>query len=228
MKKNVIIIIIASIVSLLLWNTILLYPLKLLVVLMHEASHALAATITGGSVGHIEVNTMEGGVTYTVGGSRFFILSAGYLGSCFIGALIIWSASHKTMSKYIAEIFGTLIILICIFWVRDLFTFVFASVMGCFCMLLGWKIKGSFEKVFMQFLGTVCCLYAVIDILDDIILRFFSTSSGKGIKSDAEALAEITWIPSIVWGIIWISISISVLLLTIKNLPQDKKEETTE
>ena len=225
MKKNVIIIISAILVSMLLWNTIFLYPLKLMVVLMHETGHALAALLTGGSVLRVEVNALQGGVTYTSGGNRFIILSAGYLGSCFIGASILWSASHKTMSKYIAELFGCIIILITIFWVRDLFTFIFAVSMGSFCMLLGWKVKGPWEKLFMQFLGTVCCLYAVIDIFEDILVRsFVKNPDGYG-KSDAEALAELTMIPSIVWGAIWIVIAIAVFFLTIKNLPKDLKQE---
>ena len=34
-----------------LWNTSLVYPLKILVVFFHEISHGVAAVLTGGSIG---------------------------------------------------------------------------------------------------------------------------------------------------------------------------------
>lgn len=224
MQKNTIIVITLSILSLLLWNTIVLYPLKLLVVLMHETGHALAALVTGGDVIRIEVNAMQGGMTYTLGGNRFIILTSGYLGSCIIGACVIWSSSNNRMCKYVAEIFGFLIILEAVLWIRDLFTFSFAILMGCFCIFIGLKIRGAWEKIMMQLIGIVCCLYAIYDIFTDIIFKYFSKDAIYAGKSDAEALAEITFIPSIVWGIIWIIVALAFLLFTLKKLPKTVQE----
>ena len=72
-----------------LWWSPVIYPLKLFVVLLHEAGHAAAAVATGGVVQRILVTPDQGGVCYCPGGNAFLTLSAGYLGSLFFGALIL-------------------------------------------------------------------------------------------------------------------------------------------
>jgi hypothetical protein len=42
------------------WDTVFLYPLKLLVVFFHESSHALATLLTGGSVKELVINKDQG------------------------------------------------------------------------------------------------------------------------------------------------------------------------
>jgi hypothetical protein len=48
---------------LILWNTIVMKPMKLIAVFVHEMSHATACWLTGGKVVGIEVHLNEGGVT---------------------------------------------------------------------------------------------------------------------------------------------------------------------
>ena len=72
-----------------LWDTALIYPLKIFVVFLHEVSHAMAAVATGGSVERILLDPHQGGAAYTVGGNGFLTLSAGYLGSLLWGVLFI-------------------------------------------------------------------------------------------------------------------------------------------
>ena len=52
---------------------------------MHEVSHGLAALATGGSIKEIQIVQQEGGHAITAGGSRFWTLTAGYLGSLIVG-----------------------------------------------------------------------------------------------------------------------------------------------
>ena len=53
----------AAVLGVLFWNTWPLYPFKLMVVLMHESSHALATLLVGGSVDQIRISPDQGGVT---------------------------------------------------------------------------------------------------------------------------------------------------------------------
>ena len=69
----------------LLWDTPIVYPLKIFVVLLHEVSHAIAVVATGGRVEAITLDPMQGGATHFVGGSFFLSLNAGYLGSPALG-----------------------------------------------------------------------------------------------------------------------------------------------
>ena len=68
-----------------LWSGPVAMPLRLMIVVFHEASHALAAILTGGRVEALAVNAREGGHALVAGGNFFVIVSAGYLGSLLIG-----------------------------------------------------------------------------------------------------------------------------------------------
>ena len=217
--KNIIIVLVFSVASLFLWEHWIIYPFKLLVVLMHETGHALAALLTGGSVEGIEVNGRQGGLTATRGGIQFIILTAGYLGSSLIGALIISLSARKPWQNYLAEGFAVLIFLELLFWVRDWFTAVLA---GCttIVLIVISRVHKGLKILIMQVIGTMCCLYAIYDIKSDILSGQSWYSSG-GQASDAQALADLTLIPSIVWGGLWILIAVVIFVLTVKRLPRD-------
>ena len=72
-------------------------PFEWLEAYFHEISHGLAALLSGGSVESIKLRTDGSGVCFTRGGSRFFILFAGYTGAVLWGLLIYLSA--KSLGK---------------------------------------------------------------------------------------------------------------------------------
>lgn len=72
------------------------YPFLVFSTFIHETAHALAAILTGGEVESISVNWNGSGITYTRGGIRSIILSAGYVGTAlFGGTLLILSKKRK-------------------------------------------------------------------------------------------------------------------------------------
>lgn len=61
--KELLILLAIAIVAIFIWNTLLIYPVKLLVVILHEISHALVTIFTGGSVIAMNVSAnLAGGV----------------------------------------------------------------------------------------------------------------------------------------------------------------------
>jgi simple sugar transport system permease protein len=60
----------------LLWETPVVYPLKVFVVFLHEISHGIAAVATGGSIQRITLSPRLGGACYCPGGNAFLTLSA--------------------------------------------------------------------------------------------------------------------------------------------------------
>ena len=80
---------VAAVVVLAAWDSVFVWPLRLFVVFLHEVSHGLAAVATGGAIVRIELSPAEGGLCVTRGGSRFVVLSAGYLGSLAWGVVIL-------------------------------------------------------------------------------------------------------------------------------------------
>lgn len=188
---------------LLLWNTILLVPLKILVVFFHELSHGIAALLTGGSFSRIEINALEGGLTYTQGGNRFLIASAGYIGSMLWGAWLILSARYVRRKQIVTFLLGLLILLTGLIFVRPFFSFglLFCLMSSALLLYLAGRLTSSAHDVLLKVIGITSCLYAVLDIKSDVLDRPY-------MHSDAVTLQQLTYIPSIIWGLLWIAISL--------------------
>lgn len=68
---------------------ILTYPFLIFSTFIHESSHALAAILTLGRVDSITIAPDGSGLTYSAGGIRFIVASAGYLGTALFGGLLL-------------------------------------------------------------------------------------------------------------------------------------------
>jgi peptidase M50B-like protein len=190
-----------------LWNTIWVYPLKLFVVLLHEASHGLAALATGGRIEEILVFPEEGGRTTTTGGNGFVITSAGYLGSMLLGATILLVSTRTRLSQWLALLIGMGVV-----------TLAFRCMPAdgrAFAVAFGVVLAGTapmprpVSEMVLRVIGVTSCLYAILDIKSDVLDREHDSS-------DASALAAMTGIPAVVWGALWIAISIVVTFYAAK------------
>lgn len=86
-----------SIIGLLLLNTIIIKPIRLIATSIHEICHAIMCYLTCGTVHKIHVYTNEGGVTHYQGGLRCCIVPAGYIGCSVWGmTLVILSGGLRT------------------------------------------------------------------------------------------------------------------------------------
>lgn len=105
----------AFLVAVLLWQlqgaTVLTYPLRLFVTMVHEMAHGLAALATGGSFLRFEVTRYGAGMAYTSGGSRFLIIQAGYLGTALFGAVLLILANRVRRPGSVAIGLGAIIAL---------------------------------------------------------------------------------------------------------------------
>lgn len=189
----------------LLWNTMVLYPLKLFVVFMHEVSHGLAAIVTGGSIEKIEVNQYQGGMALTRGGSRFWTLTAGYLGSLIWGGIILLLAARTSFGKAVSVLIGIGMVAITIGFGSDTFTYLFGIGFGVVLILLGLFLPESVNDWMLRIIGVTSCLYAILDIKSDVLDR-------SHLRSDARMLSEVTNLPTEFWGILWIVIAIGLTI----------------
>jgi len=83
----------------------------MLTIAFHEFGHAMAACLTGGRVKSISLDPREGGVTHMQGGINAITLPAGYLGSSFIGALLIFCGFNIVASKVASIVLGVCFLL---------------------------------------------------------------------------------------------------------------------
>jgi hypothetical protein len=206
-------VVLAVLAALLLWDHWIVFPLKLYTVMLHESGHALAALTAGGSVDRIAVSVNEGGVTYfriedTLLRSMW-VASAGYLGSMLLGAGTL-ALSLRTGSRWLLAGHAAWLALALLLWVRDLFTAAFvlgwAAALGA---LARWGTPDLRRGVGV-FLGAFASLYALFDIRSDL-LHF-----GAGRGSDADRMAQLTYIPAIVWGVLWLVLALGALALALR------------
>lgn len=190
------------------WSTPFLYPIRIFVVLLHELGHALAAVLTGGSVVRIELVAAEGGTAWTQGGSRFLVLNAGYLGSLLFGVAILYASRRTRWAPPTLFVIAAVVLGVTLFYLRPLFSFSFAYGVGASAALWALVRYGGpeLQRFVLHLLGVFSCLYAFFDIRDDIL-----NLDRLGGVSDATMLAELTFIPSFVWGIAWIGASLALL-----------------
>lgn len=191
-----------SAVVIALWDTPVIYPLKILVVFLHELSHGLMAVLTGGEIVEIEVVAQQGGHCVTAGGSRFLTLSAGYLGSLAWGGVILTLASRTRFDRPLIIALGLMLGAITLQFVRPFasFGFGFGAAAAAALVAMGAFFPARACDLALRVIGVTSCLYAVADIKSDVLDR-------PHLRSDAAMLAEVTGMPTMFWGVVWISIA---------------------
>lgn len=188
-----------------LWNTLFVYPLKIFVVFMHEVSHGLAAIATGGRILEIQINPQQGGHALTQGGSRFWTLTAGYLGSLLWGGIILLLAARTRFDKAISILIGLGMVAISIGFGESTFTYLFGIGFGVVLIAIGFYLPEAVNDWVLRIIGVTSCLYAILDIKSDVLDR-------SNLRSDARMLSEVTGIATEIWGALWILIAIALTI----------------
>lgn len=188
-----------------LWNTLFVYPLKIFVVFMHEVSHGLAAIATGGRILEIQINPQQGGHALTQGGSRFWTLTAGYLGSLLWGGVILLLAARTRFDKAISIFIGFGMVAISIGFGESTFTYLFGIGFGVALIAIGFYLPEAVNDWVLRIIGVTSCLYAILDIKSDVLDR-------SNLRSDARMLSEVTGIATEIWGTLWILIAIALTI----------------
>lgn len=195
------------------WDSSVLQPIKLMVVLLHEMSHGLMALATGGSVEDIVITPNEGGACETAGGNVFLIVSSGYLGSMFFGGLILSASRSRARSTMVYALIAFLLFAASFTVVQDGYSRRFALSVAAAAILVGAFAPGFITCFILRAVGTVSSLYAIVDIYNDILSR---TAQTGRVQSDAAALAEITGISAVAIGLGWLLLSLGYFVLVLK------------
>ena len=210
-----------------LWQTPAMTPLKILVVFLHEASHAIAVLLTGGDIVSFSISQNQGGEVWSRGGSRFITLSAGYLGSLMIGVGLLIAALRTRADRVIMAGLGILMLLIALFYIRSAFALSFTVTTGGVMLLLAWRFGHDINDLCLRIIGLSSMFYVPYDIISDTLLR-------SHLRSDARMLAEEFGGTTMLWGMIWLIVSIGVIGCCLRyglgrnsNLPLPWTKSTT-
>ena len=193
------------------WYTPFVYPLKIFVVLLHETSHAIALLATGGAVDRITLDPQQGGATWGSGGIRFITLSAGYLGSLVLGGmLVLASQSKRFRPQWMMGFVGVLILVLTAVYIDGAFGVMFGVLFGLALLAGSQKLTAVWSARVLTALGLTSVGYAIFDIKSDIIDR-------PGVESDAHMLADLTGVPTLFWGVLWIGLAVVAAVILLRR-----------
>ncbi|MBF0544645.1 MAG: M50 family metallopeptidase [Candidatus Riflebacteria bacterium] len=207
-QKKTVSAIVLFLISLYFWNSLWMFPVRLLTVFFHESSHGLAAVVTGGSIQKITVNMDESGCCWTLGGNRVIILSAGYLGSLIWGGLLLIIASRTDWDRMTLFLLGLILISVSVIYVRNAGGLIFGILFGLAILVFSKTFPNDYSDIFLRYLGVCSCLYVIMDIKSDLVDNSIS-------GSDSFQLAQKLHLPDKLVGAVWLIVA---LFLTYKIL----------
>ena len=184
-----------------LWSTPVLVPLKIIVVLLHELSHGLAAVLTGGSIVEISISPQQGGLAITRGGSRFITLTAGYLGSLLLGMALLFAALRSKADRAVVAGMGLLLLGVSALYLRELFALVFCVGLAAVLLAMARWLDHRANDLALRVIGLTSMIYVPFDIFSDTIAR-------SHLQSDAWMLADEFGGTTMLWGGLWLVLSL--------------------
>ncbi|HLK99349.1 MAG TPA: M50 family metallopeptidase [Myxococcaceae bacterium] len=191
------------------WDSPVLLPVKLLVVMMHESGHALASLIVGGEVQHITLRADQSGECFSrlpVGVFRkIIVFSAGYLGSAVAGAALLLATFRFRLRRWVLGAACVWLVVMGVLYARDAFTLAFCLGTAAVLGLAAKFLPSEAVDVVNLFLAAFTALYALFDFRDDLW-----NSAVRG-HSDAGLLAQQTWVPAIIWASLWTLMGFALL-----------------
>ncbi|HEY6552998.1 MAG TPA: M50 family metallopeptidase, partial [Vicinamibacteria bacterium] len=111
--------------------------------------------------------------------------------------------------REITGVVGAFVLVVTLLYVRSWFGFVYGLLAGAALVVAAVKLPRDVVDDLLQTIGVVSCLYAVWDVLSDVVTRDFP-------GSDASALGRLTGIPGVLWGIAWIGLSLVVVFFALR------------
>jgi len=206
-----------------LWNTIIIKPIKLFTVFLHELGHALMALVSGSDITALKIYFNESGYVTSLPKnwfSAFFIANGGYLGSVLF-AICILLVKNTRFKKYIIGVIAIIFLAVTFKYAGIIsFTMLYSVIFAAFALVIYMIQNEKLNDWVIEIIGIGSVTYAIYDTFVDTVLmqinnQFGLFSWGKMPVTDAVQLANLTHIPAIVWGIFWLVISVFAIYATL-------------
>lgn len=205
-----------------------LLPLRWFATLVHEAGHAIVATLAGADVSSVTINRHGGGLTsyradLDMSSTRTVLIAgAGYVGAAIVGGFLIEVASHPKRSRLTTLVLAALVAAIGLAWVPwntnpsgaaaqltgsssgdGRFTTFFCVATVAVLVALALQKSARLRRGVLLVVATILCLASIDD------LRLAMEISSLGGHSDAASAADVTPLSSWMWAVIWMLIGLA-------------------
>lgn len=237
-KPQLALLLLATVITVILWfipfTEYLVYPIRLFVTFIHESGHALVGALTGMSIQSLTISPDGSGVVYGLSSGGFIrqtlFSSAGYLSTTAFGVLLLFLIRKNVSPQKILLFTGGFIGLITLFFgviapvfnifslQVSLWTVMFTVVSGAL-LAFGLVLLAAYSNVKVaSFAVAFLAVQCLINALSDLKTLFFINASygGSEIQNDAGIMASATGLPSLVWVLIWMGLSIVMISLGLR------------
>lgn len=214
-QREVLIILGLAIASLVLWRVPFIawvfYPFHLFGTFIHELSHGIAAILTGGSFLKFVVRPNFSGVATTSGGIDWIIVSAGYVGSAIFGGLLIIISAWGISARAVLFGLGIALGILCVLFVRSLFGIVAGLLFSAVLIAAGTRLSGFWASQVLLFIA----IQSILDALDSVFDLVKLSTHHRYVLTDAQIMAQKTFLPAVFWAVLWSGISLAVLVTSL-------------
>jgi hypothetical protein len=197
-------------------------PFRVFMVMIHELCHGAAAIVTGGEVVEVRTHWGESGRTLTRGGIFPVISAAGYVGSAFLGAFIIYAGSWGLLQRAILAGVGCVTLGMTLMYTPAMgVDFAVGSVSGVLLLMVAVRSE-RLTRWIAAWLGVMLCLYSLYDFRTDLWMQPEQT--------DAGILARHWGIQMLTYPIafVWVILSVLAMVLAMRSVVRRGMKRTDE
>lgn len=210
---------IAAIAAAIIWFVpglnILVWPVRIFVVIIHEGCHAIMTVLTGGGVVGVTITPWGSGLTQSINGDPFFIIPAGYLGATLFGAFTLLLSKKTELAKSHMMLLGVIVLLIVGFWIHPLsnpFGFVAGVCIGVALELFSHYLPPIPASYLLSFLSIELCLNALEGVWTLVNITEYSNA-----PNDAVFMSRDYGLSPGFWAISWALLSILFLWMAVRK-----------
>ena len=184
---------------------------RMLVTIIHEGAHGVAALLTGRRLQGIRLHSDTSGLTVSSGRAdgpgMVVMLMAGYLGPAVLGLLAVslLIAGHSLALLWLFVILLALLLL----QIRNFYGFVVIVACALVLILVTWYLPAPIQSLIAYVLTWTFLLAAPKPVVELIRQR----RSARTLQSDADQLAGLTRIPASLWGVTFLIVNCAGLVL---------------
>ena len=128
--------------------------------------------------------------------------------------MVLGAQARRARPQLVNGVIGGAVVALTLMYVRSLFGLVFGLLFGAALVATSRYVPAIWNRRILLTLGLTSCLYAILDIKSDVLDR-------PQLESDAHMLAEMTGVPTLVWGFVWIALALLISFLLFRRAYQE-------